>query len=132
MTLVIDASVVVAALVDSGPTGLWAEAQLLAGPLAVPALMPFEVSNVLRRAVLGGDLAVTVATLAHHDLLDLAVELFPFGIIAERAWQLRENVSIYDAAYVALAEALDAPLVTLDRRLAGAPGPRCEFRIAPA
>lgn len=132
MTLVVDASAVVAALVDSGPAGRWAEAQLLVGSLFAPALMPFEVSNVLRRAVLSGDLAADAGTLAHHDLLDLAVDLFAFETVAERAWQLRENVSIYDATYVALAEALEAPLVTLDRRLVGAPGPRCTFRSPPA
>ena len=58
------------------------------------------------------------------------MELFPFAPFAERVWALRENLTSYDAWYVALAEALDCPLVTLDRKLSRASGPICEI-IAP-
>lgn len=128
MTVVIDASVVVSALVDAGPAGTWSE-QWLLEPVAAPHLMPVEAANILRRAALRGDLSADTASLAHADLQDLRVELFPYDVVAARAWQLRENLTLYDAWYVALAELLDADLVTLDERLARAPGPRCGFRL---
>lgn len=127
MTLVADASVVVAALVDDGPDGRWAETTLAAHDLAAPHLMPAEVANILRRAALGGELGSDTAALAHADVLDLRVSLFPYEPFAARVWELRENVTAYDAWYVALAEQLDSPLATLDQRLAGAAGPRCEI-----
>jgi predicted nucleic acid-binding protein len=65
--------------------------------------------------------------LAHADLLDLGVELFPYEPFAQRIWDLRATVTPYDGWYVALAEHLDAPLATLDRRLGRAPGPTCAF-----
>jgi predicted nucleic acid-binding protein len=130
VTLVIDGSVVVAALVDSGRDGGWAAAVIGSDELVAPHLMPFEAANILRRAALAGDITADSASLAHGDLLELRVELWPHAPLAERCWQLRDNVTTYDAAYVALAEVLDAPLVTLDQRLASAPGPRCRF-IAP-
>jgi predicted nucleic acid-binding protein len=72
-----------------------------------------------------------VASLAHALMLELEVELFPYRPVAERIWALRENLSPYDAWYVALAEALDAPLATLDLRLGRAPGIDCEV-ISPS
>lgn len=68
-----------------------------------------------------------IAGMAHADLLDLTVELFPYALFADRVWDLRQNVTAYDAWHVALAEHLDAPLATLDRKLAHATGPRCTF-----
>lgn len=127
MTLVIDASVVVAALVDGGPDGEWATDVMAEQTLAAPHHMPIEASNILRRAALAGEVSEDAATLAHGDLLDLRVELFPYAPLAARCWDLRRNVTVYDAAYVALAEELDATLATLDQRLATAPGPRCRF-----
>lgn len=132
MTVVVDASAVVAALVDGGPDGEWATAELTREDLAAPHLMPVEVANILRRAVLAGDLTADVASLAHDDLTRLRVDLYPYEPHADRAWTLRDNLTTYDAWYVALAEALDAPVVTLDRRTALAPGPRCRFRLPPA
>ncbi len=84
MTVVVDASVVVAALVDAGPTGSWAESVLASGPLAAPHLMPVEVANVLRRAALSRELTSDAASLAHHDLTSLRVELFPYDGFARR------------------------------------------------
>lgn len=129
MTLVVDASAVVAALTDDGADGRWAAGQITGQTLAAPHLMPVEAANILRRASLARDLAADTATLAHEDLMDLAVDLFAYEPHARRAWELRDTLTAYDAWYVALAEELDAPLVTLDRRLARAPGPRCEFRL---
>lgn len=131
MTHVVDASAVVAALVDTGPAGLWAESLLVAGPLAAPHLMPVEVANIVRRSALAGDISADVASLAHDDLLSLRLELFPYRPFGPRVWELRPNLTAYDAWYVALAESLGASLATLDVRLSRAPGPRCEFFLPP-
>lgn len=127
MTLVIDASAAVAALVDSGPDGQWAET-LLTSDLAAPHLLPVEVANVLRRAVGAGEISDDVASLAHADLLGLRVELVAYDTVAPRIWELRHDLTPYDAWYVAVAELLDAPLATLDHRLVGSSGPTCAFR----
>lgn len=132
MTIVADASVVVAALVDSGAGGLWAVQQLGSGRLAAPHLMPVEVTGVLRRAELALDISHDIAALAHVDLLDLPVDLFPYEPFADRVWQLRHTVTTYDAWYVALAESLKTTLVTLDRRLTTAAGPTCRFDTPPS
>ncbi len=129
MTLVADASVVAAALVDSGPDGTWAERILESDDLAAPHLMPAEVANILRRAFLAGEISDDTASLAYADLLALDVELFPYEPFAERVWDLRANVTAYDAWYVAVAETLGARLATLDTRLSRASGPRCRFAI---
>jgi predicted nucleic acid-binding protein len=126
---VVDASVVVAGLIDDGPEGRWA-ADLLADPLlAAPHLLPVEVAQILRRLVRAGSLSADVAVLALEDLSDLALPLHSFGPYADRVWELRDTVTAYDAWYVAVAESFDVPLATLDRKLAKAPGPRCDFRM---
>ena len=131
MTLVVDASVVVAALVDGGETGQWAERVLLSEHVAAPHLMPVEVANILRRSAQGGEVSPDTASMAHTDLQDLGIDLFPYATVAPRAWELRENLTLYDAWYVALAELLGAELATLDGRLTRAPGPRCGFVVPP-
>lgn len=128
MTLVVDSSAMVAALVDAGDDGEWARRRVAGEVLAAPAHLHVEVSNVLRRAVVAGRLGPDTAALAHRDLVQLDVVVVAFPVLADRVWQLHPTVTAYDAGYVALAEELDAPLVTLDRRLARASGPRCEFR----
>ena len=90
--------------------------------------MPVEVANVLRRSVAGGAIGEEIAALAHADLVSLPVTFVDYEPFAERVWELRSTVSAYDAWYVAVAEALDAELVTLDRRLTRAPGVACGFR----
>jgi len=130
VTLVVDASMVVAALVDSGADGRWAEPLLTGDSLAAPHLLMAEAANILRRSALAGAISAEQASLAHADLLDLRVELFPYDPFASRVWELRENVTCYDAWYVAIAEAFNAPLATLDARLAKAPGPRCRFIVS--
>jgi predicted nucleic acid-binding protein len=127
MTLVLDSSLVVAALVDSGEVGTWADHVLSTDDLAAPHLLPVEVANVLRRAAAAGEITADTAALAHADLLSLRVELFTYEPFAIRVWELRENVTAYDAWYVALAESLGAKLATLDLRLVKATGPRCDF-----
>jgi predicted nucleic acid-binding protein len=132
VTLVVDASFVVAALVDGGEIGTWAEGVLLSDHLAAPHLMPVEVANILRRAEGAGNVSSDTAALAHADLQAVRVDLFPYAAVASRAWDLRNNLTLYDAWYVALAELLEADLATLDARLARAPGPRCQFVLPPA
>ncbi len=131
MTVVVDASVLVAALVDSGREGVWAESAMAEGSLAGPELVLAEVSNILRRLERIGEISRLEANSAHRDLLRLDLDLFPFAPFADRVWALRSNLTSYDAWYVALAEALDCPLVTLDRKLDRANGPACEIITPP-
>jgi predicted nucleic acid-binding protein len=130
--LVVDASVVVSAMIGVTDDGEWASSMLVAGPLCAPHLLPVEVASVLHRAAAAGDISRDAASLAYADLMDLRIDLYPFAPFAVRIWELRDNVRCYDAWYVALAELLGAPVVTLDRRLAQASGPRCDFRVPPA
>ena len=129
--IVLDASVVVAALIDAGDVGQWAAECLTSDDIAAPHLMPVEVGNLLRRSVLHGAVSSQEGAQAHADLLDLAATLFPYRPFGHRVWELRANVTAYDAWYIALAEALDADLATLDTRLASASGPRCRFLQPP-
>lgn len=129
--VVVDASLMVAALVDSGPGGEWAENVLARNALAAPELLLVETGNILRRLERAGELSTLEATSAQRDLPRLDLELFPFSPFADRVWALRENLTGYDAWYVALAEALECPLMTLDRRLGRASGPSCEIVTGP-
>ena len=87
--------------------------------------MPYEAGNILRQHVLGGILDVSAATLAHGDRTALPIDLCSYTVLAEPAWALRSSLTTYDAAYVALAELLGVPLVTLDVQLAHTAGARC-------
>lgn len=131
MSAVLDASVLVAAISDSGSEGAWAEEIVGAGGLVAPDLALVEATNILRRLERAGKLGRLEAGAAARDLLMIELELVPFGPFAERVWELRNNVTSYDAWYVAVAEELDLPLATLDRPLAAAPGPRCRFLLPP-
>ncbi len=128
--VVCDSSAVVALLLDGGEDGRWAVQQLSGARLLAPQLVMFEAGNIIRRQELAGVVSADQAVQAHIDLLDLSIEQWPYEILGTRVWELRKNLSGYDASYVAVAELADAPLVTLDRRIAGAPGMRCEV-IAP-
>ena len=127
MTLVLDASVVVAAATDAGAVGDWARVALVHGHLVAPHLLPVEVTDTVRRLLLAEKIDGSSASAGLRGLDDLGIELYGFEPFGERVWELRSTVTAYDAWYVALAEALDAPLATLDGRLARANGPRCEF-----
>jgi predicted nucleic acid-binding protein len=128
----VDASLLVAATSDAGAEGRWAEDVVRAGGLIAPHLALVEATNILRRFELEGRLGRMEAGAAARDLLLFDLELVPFTPFAERAWELRANVTSYDAWYVAVAEQLDLPLATLDGRLARATGPRCRFLLPPA
>jgi predicted nucleic acid-binding protein len=126
--LVVDASMVVAGLVDRDRDGAWARQLMKTEPLAAPQLLHVEVSSALRSLVLRRVVSEDVATLAHRQMLDLRVDLFPYAAICARVWALRGNATPYDACYVALAESLDTDVATLDRRLTRVKGLRCGFR----
>jgi len=131
VSAVVDASVLVAATVDAGAEGSWAERVLAEANIVAPHLVLVEATNILRRLERSRRLTGLEATAAQKDLCTLELSLVPFEPFAERVWQLRRNVSSYDAWYVAVAEALDLPLATLDRRLSRAPGPSCRFWLPP-
>ncbi len=126
--MVVDASVLVAATIDSGADGAWAEEILAEGELVAPHLALVEAANVLRRLESAKKTSSLEATAALRELLRLDLTLVPFEPFADRVWQLRGSVTSYDAWYVAVAETLRRPLATLDRRLARASGPTCRFR----
>ncbi len=122
-----DASAVAAVLLDAGPDGRWATDALTGADLAAPSLLAFETANIIRRHELAVLITADQAAQAHSDLMELAIEQWPYELLATRAWQLRPNLTTYDADYVALAELIGAPLVTLDRRIERAPGLRCRI-----
>lgn len=127
--VVCDASAVVSVLLDSGAGGAWLARRLVNAELYAPALLPFETANIIRRHELAGLITADQAAQAHNDLLDLPVDIVAYEHLAARVWDLRHNVTAYDAAYIALAEILDAPLLTLDRRLANTPGIGCRVEV---
>lgn len=90
--------------------------------LHAPALLDAEVLQAIRRRLSRNVLGEERAGEAMADLLDLRLVRYPIPPLVERMWELRENLTAFDAAYVALAEALDAPLVTCDRKIAESPG----------
>ena len=132
MTTVVDSCVLVSALVDSGPDGVWSEAVVVEGVLIAPELVLVEASNVLRRLEGSREISHVEASFAHASLLRLELDLFPFAPFADRVWELRTNLTCYDAWYVAMAESFDCQLATLDRKLSRASGPMCEIVIPPA
>jgi predicted nucleic acid-binding protein len=130
--IVCDASAMVAALLDSGSDGEWATEHMAGADLYAPTLLPYECANIIRRQELSRVISADQAAQAHADVLDLAIDLWPYEVLSNRAWELRSNLSSYDAAYVALAEILAAPLVTLDRRISRAPGVTCSVAVPQA
>lgn len=127
MSVVVDSSVIVAALVDVGPHGVWAEDVLAEGALYAPELARVEATNILRRFARAKLIATPEANAAQDDLMQLEIDLLSFEPFADRVWELRHNVTSYDAWYVAVAEALKFPLATLDKPLARSKGVTCEF-----
>jgi predicted nucleic acid-binding protein len=119
----------VAILLDSGADGEWASQQIQRSHVSAPSLMPFEAANIIRRSEQAGIVGSDSAAQAHADLLQYPVELWPYELLAERSWQLRHNMTSYDASYAALAELLKVPLITLDTRISRVPTLRCEVRV---
>jgi predicted nucleic acid-binding protein len=127
LSIVVDSSVLVAALVDVGPHGTWAEEVLARGSLQAPELARAEAMNILRRLERAKLITTPEANGAQEDLMQLDIDLFSFEPFADRIWELRHNVTSYDAWYVALAEALALPLATLDERLSRSSAVACRF-----
>lgn len=127
--IVVDASVVVYALIDDTAVGDCARSRLAGEALAAPELLDLEVATVLRRAVLSERLGSRRAAEALGDLAELPVDRAAHLQLMPRVWELRDNVTAYDASYVALAEVRDVTLYTADRRLARAPGLRCPVEV---
>jgi predicted nucleic acid-binding protein len=112
-------------LLDAGPAGRWSTACIRGASLSAPSLVFFEAANIIRRHESASLISQDQASQAHSDLRELPIDLWPYELLAERCWQLRNNLTVYDASYAALAELLGAPLVTLDRKIAGAPSLMC-------
>ncbi len=125
--IVVDASVIAPALADDDADGDRARKRLRGERLVAPELFDLEVVAVFRKALLARLLDERRAAMALADLADLDLERVSHRPLLGRIWELRGNVKPYDAAYVALAETIDATLVTADRRLSQAPGPRCQI-----
>lgn len=127
--LVVDASVLAPAIADAASDGPRFRNRLRGEAIIGPDLLRIEVASVLRRHANAGLLTPQQADAAISDLLDFPITVFPTRPLLRRVWELRQNLTSYDGCYVALAEAVDSPLVTADRRLANAPGLRCAIEV---
>ena len=127
--VVVDASVFVSILTEHGTRGVLAAEAVRHRDLRCPALVRYEVLQALRRLEAGDRLDARESRAAVDEFMSMSIDLAPIDAAVERIWQLRANITAYDASYVALAEQLDVPLITLDRRLAQAPGIRCEVVV---
>jgi predicted nucleic acid-binding protein len=125
--IVVDASATVSALTNDG----LARGLLAAEQLHAPHLVDVEVAGALRRRVLAGEVTAEQGWAALDVFRRLAVARHPISPLLHRVWQVRDNVSAYDATYLALAEALDCTLVTADARLSRVPGARCAVTVVP-
>jgi predicted nucleic acid-binding protein len=123
--LVVDASVLAPVVADAGSDGQRFRARLQGETVVGPDLLRVEVTSVLRRAAQTGQLTLEQADTAVGDLLAFPITVFPTAGLLPRVWELRSNLTAYDACYVALAEAVDRPFLTADHRLGHAPGLRC-------
>ena len=122
--IVVDAAIVVDALLDLSADSQWLRDRLRREtvPWAAPELMDAEVAHVIRRHVLRGELSSTAGESALADLLTMPIERHSHRPLVQRAFELRDNATIYDALYLTLAEVLEAKLLTRDRALARVPG----------
>jgi predicted nucleic acid-binding protein len=120
--LVVDTSAVIAALAGRPPHHEVVDRLAGDGDLAAPHLLDVEFLHALRRLVLGRQLGEDRAADARDDFAALVIARYEHTLVADRVWELRHGLTAYDATFVALAELLEAPLVTCDARLARAPG----------
>jgi len=127
--IVVDASVLVTALADDSSAGAHARTRLRSEVLAAPEVVDLEVSSVLRRLVRTGQMPSPRAEHALADLVALPLRRVPHRLLLPRCWSLRDNLTIYVAAYVAAAEVLGALLLTADIRLSRAPHLGCPVEV---
>ena len=127
--LVVDTSAVLAALVARQPAAGLVECLAQDGDLHGPHLIDTEVLHALRRLTIAGAISDDRAADARRDFAELALVRYPHHPLSDRIWELRHNLTAYDATFVALAEALSVPLVTCDGRLASAPGHRANVEL---
>jgi predicted nucleic acid-binding protein len=127
--IVVDASILATGLADDGSDGDRVRARLRSERLAAPHIVDLEVTSVWRRLVVAGALDERRAALALADLRSLRLERSDHRPLLARCWELRHNLTVYDAAYVALAELAGSTLLTGDARLANAPGVRCDVEL---
>ena len=125
--IVVDASAAVSALLNDGP----ARRALSSPQLHVPHLADSEVASVLRRRVATRKLDAKAGWAALDTWRRLGLTRYPVFAFLDRVWELRDNLSAYDASYIALAELLDCDLLTADARLGRAPGIRCAITLVP-
>jgi predicted nucleic acid-binding protein len=127
--LVVDTSAVLDVLTATKPARGLANRLELDADLHAPHLIDVEMLHALRRLTISGQLSEERAADARTDFADLALTRYPHRPVGDRIWALRHNLTAYDAAYVALAETLDVPLVTCDVRLAGASSHTAEIEL---
>jgi predicted nucleic acid-binding protein len=127
--LVVDASVVVTLLIGPGSLGETVAKRLDSARAHAPAHLPVELTNALRRLRNKGRLSESEALLALRGFWSLPIELWPQESISERTWELGQNLTAYDAAYVAVAEKIGGALLTADARLSRAPGIKCAIEV---
>jgi predicted nucleic acid-binding protein len=125
--IVVDASAALAALLNDGT----ARRALGSEQVHVPHLIDSEIANALRGRVAGGRIEAEAGWAALDVWRRLGVIRYPTVGVLDRVWELRDNLSAYDASYVALAERLECGLLTADRRLSRAPGVRCAITVVP-
>lgn len=125
--IVVDASAALSALLKDGR----ARRTLAAEQLHAPHLVDSEVASGLRRKVIAGQIAAAAGWTALDTWRRLGMTRYPVFALLDRVWELRDNLTSYDATYVALAEFLDCVLLTADERLARAPGTRCPITVVP-
>ena len=126
--VVIDASALMS-LVTPDSRGAAVERELLGHDLAAPDLLHAEMLQAIRSLEIGQRISAEVALDAVHDVFLFPIELLPVRELADGIWRHRHNLTAYDASYVALAEGLGVPLVTLDRRIARASSIRCDVVV---
>jgi predicted nucleic acid-binding protein len=129
--IVVDASALVFLMVDAAGVGEWVADEIRGKQVFSSEMVHYEVVNQLRVHQRRKKIDATTANLAFQDLLAMDLRTEPFSVLANRIWELRGNVSAYDASYVALAEWRRIPLLTADIKLVNSPGPRCEFITPP-